>query len=110
MIAPPFIHPFDDDKLHEECGVFGIFGHHDSAAHTTLGLHALQHRGQGSAGIVTFDGMQYHSHRSLGLVGDNFSSAAVINRLGWGRASSCSLTPPPPLRCRGQQPSRAPRP
>ncbi len=81
MIAPPFTHPFDDDKLHEECGVFGIFGHHDSAAHTTLGLHALQHRGQESAGIVTFDGTQYHSHRSLGLVGDNFSSASVINRL-----------------------------
>ena len=81
MTAPPFTHPFDDDKLHEECGVFGIFGHHDSAAHTTLGLHALQHRGQESAGIVTFDGKQYHSHRSLGLVGDNFSSASVINRL-----------------------------
>ena len=81
MTAPPFTRPFDDDKLHEECGVFGIFGHHDSAAHTTLGLHALQHRGQESAGIVTFDGTQYHSHRSLGLVGDNFSSAAVIDRL-----------------------------
>ena len=81
MTAPPFTRPFDDDKLHDECGVFGIFGHHDSAAHTTLGLHALQHRGQESAGIVTFDGTQYHSHRSLGLVGDNFSSAAVIDRL-----------------------------
>ena len=86
MIAPPYIQPFDDDKLHEECGVFGIFDHHDSAAHTTLGLHALQHRGQESAGIVTFDGTQYHSHRSLGLVGDNFSSASVINRLK-GRAA-----------------------
>ena len=86
MIAPPFTHPFDDDKLHEECGVFGIYGHHDSAAHTTLGLHALQHRGQESAGIVTFDGTHYHSHRSLGLVGDNFSSAAIIARLK-GRAA-----------------------
>ena len=37
--------PFDDDKLHEECGVFGLYGHPDSAAHVALGLHALQHRG-----------------------------------------------------------------
>ena len=42
---------FDDNHLHEECGVFGIFGYGDAAAHTTLGLHALQHRGQESAGI-----------------------------------------------------------
>ena len=70
-----------DDKFHEECGVFGIFGHVDSAAHTALGLHALQHRGQESAGIVSCDGEHFHSHRGLGLVGDNFSSAAVINRL-----------------------------
>ena len=70
-----------DDKFHEECGVFGIFGHVDSAAHTALGLHALQHRGQESAGIVSYDGEQFHSHRGLGLVGDNFSSASVINRL-----------------------------
>ncbi|MFP6744000.1 MAG: amidophosphoribosyltransferase, partial [Alphaproteobacteria bacterium] len=65
----------------EECGVFGIFGHVDSAAHTALGLHALQHRGQESAGIVSYDGEQFHSHRGLGLVGDNFSSASVINQL-----------------------------
>jgi len=70
-----------DDKFHEECGVFGIFGHVDSAAHTALGLHALQHRGQESAGIVSYDGEQFHSHRGLGLVGDNFSSASVIDRL-----------------------------
>ena len=41
-----------DDKLKEECGVFGVFGHPDAAALTALGLHALQHRGQESAGIV----------------------------------------------------------
>ena len=70
-----------DDKFHEECGVFGIFGHADSAAHSALCLHALQHRGQESAGIVTYDGAQFHSHRGLGLVGDNFGSAAVIDRL-----------------------------
>jgi len=74
-------HPFDDDKLHEECGVFGIIGHSDSAALTALGLHALQHRGQEASGIVTFDGEHFHTHRALGLVGDNFSSEQVIARL-----------------------------
>ncbi len=72
--------PFDD-KFHEECGVFGIFGHPDAAAHTALGLHALQHRGQEAAGIVSFDGKEYHAHRALGLVGDNFNSADIINKL-----------------------------
>jgi amidophosphoribosyltransferase len=74
-------HPFDDDKLHEECGVFGVIGHTDSAALTALGLHALQHRGQEAAGIVTFDGDHFHTHRALGLVGDNFSSEKVIAQL-----------------------------
>jgi amidophosphoribosyltransferase len=69
------------DKFHEECGVFGIFGHPDAAAHTALGLHALQHRGQEAAGIVSFDGGQFFSHRALGLVGDNFNSADVIGKL-----------------------------
>ena len=57
---------WDDDKLREECGVFGIFGNDDAAAHTVLGLHALQHRGQEAAGVVTFDGRMFHSHRALG--------------------------------------------
>ena len=73
--------PFDDDKLHEECGVFGLYGHPDSAAHVALGLHALQHRGQEAAGIVSFDGTHFHSHRSLGSVGDHFSDATVIGQL-----------------------------
>ena len=47
---------FDDDKLHEECGVFGVVDHDDAAALTALGLHALQHRGQEACGIVTYDG------------------------------------------------------
>lgn len=71
----------DDDHFHDECGVFGIFGLEDAAATTALGLHALQHRGQEAAGIVSFDGEHFHSHRALGLVGDNFGSATVINRL-----------------------------
>ena len=79
-------HPFDpsaadSDKFHEECGVFGIIGSTDAAAHTVLGLHALQHRGQAAAGIVTHDGAQFFSHRSLGQVGDNFNSEAIISRL-----------------------------
>ena len=73
--------PFDDDKLNEECGVFGIFGHAEAAAHAALGLHALQHRGQEAAGIVTFDGEQFHSHRGVGLVGDTFSRRSVIEGL-----------------------------
>jgi amidophosphoribosyltransferase len=64
--------PFDDDKLHEECGVFGVFGHPDAGALTVLGLHALQHRGQEAAGIVTYDGTQFIAERHPGLVGDIF--------------------------------------
>ncbi len=71
----------DGDRLHEECGIFGIFGHPDAAAITALGLHALQHRGQEAAGIVTFDGQRYNSERRLGLVGDHFSKASTIARL-----------------------------
>ena len=71
----------NDDKLHEECGVFGIYNHEDSAALTALGLHALQHRGQEAAGIVTFDGTKFISERHPGLVSDNFTKASVINRL-----------------------------
>ncbi|CCG40245.1 amidophosphoribosyltransferase [Magnetospirillum molischianum] len=74
-------HPFDDDHLHEECGVFGIFGHPEAAAHTALGLHALQHRGQEAAGVVTFDGHQFHNHRGLGHVEDNFGNESVIRKL-----------------------------
>ncbi len=75
--------PFDldGDRLREECGVFGIFGHPDAAAITALGLHALQHRGQEAAGIVTYDGKRFHSERRLGLVGDTFSKRNVIEGL-----------------------------
>ncbi|MBX9774580.1 MAG: amidophosphoribosyltransferase [Xanthobacteraceae bacterium] len=71
----------DGDRLREECGVFGIFGHPDAAAITALGLHALQHRGQEAAGIVSFDSKRFHSERRMGLVGDNFSRREVIDRL-----------------------------
>ena len=77
----PTAFDLDADRLREECGVFGIFGHPDAAAITALGLHALQHRGQEAAGIVTFDGKRFHSERRLGLVGDAFSRRDVIDRL-----------------------------
>src|SRR5690242_1812181 len=80
MTVPAAFDP-DADRLREECGVFGIFGHPDAAAITALGLHALQHRGQEAAGIVTFDGKRFHSERRLGLVGDAFSRRDVIDRL-----------------------------
>ena len=69
------------DKFNDECGVFGISGTPDAAAHTALGLHALQHRGQEAAGIVSSEGGHFYAHRALGLVGDNFSDAAVMSRL-----------------------------
>jgi amidophosphoribosyltransferase len=71
----------DGDRLREECGVFGIFGHPDAAAITALGLHALQHRGQEAAGIVSFDGHVFHAEKKLGLVGDSFSDRNTIERL-----------------------------
>jgi amidophosphoribosyltransferase len=78
----PGYHPdLDGDTLREECGVFGVFGHTEAAAITALGLHALQHRGQEAAGIVSFDGTRFHSERRLGLVGDAFSRREVIDRL-----------------------------
>ena len=88
----------DDDKLHEECGVFGVWGVTDAAALTALGLHALQHRGQEATGIVSYDGQRFHSHRGLGLVGDNFSDAKVIaglpgaNAVGHNRYATTGAT------------------
>ncbi len=75
---------FDADTLHEECGVFGIFGHADAGALAVLGLHALQHRGQEAAGIVTFDKGRFIPERHAGLVGDVFgrNSPAAKNLKG----------------------------
>jgi len=74
-------HPFDDDHLKEECGIVGIYGVEEASAHTVLGLHALQHRGQEAAGIVTFDGQRFHAHRDLGHVADSFGKQAVVEQL-----------------------------
>jgi amidophosphoribosyltransferase len=75
-----------DDHFHDECGVFGIFGRQDAAAIVTLGLHALQHRGQEAAGIVSFDGTQFHVERHVGLIGDTFTKQSVLDRLPGSRA------------------------
>ncbi len=79
----PFLsHPFDDDKLKEECGVFGVIGVSDAANFTALGLHALQHRGQEAGGIVTYHPDHgFNSARRFGYVRDNFTNAAVMDTL-----------------------------
>ncbi|MEN2786698.1 amidophosphoribosyltransferase [Sphingomonas qilianensis] len=68
----------DGDKLHEECGVFGVSGSEGAAALVALGLHALQHRGQEAAGITSFDGHEFHTHRAMGHVAGNFDRDDVI--------------------------------
>jgi len=72
---------YDDDKLHEECGIFGVFNHPDASALTALGLHALQHRGQEATGVVSFDGSDFHIHRAIGLVSETLNQTHVIERL-----------------------------
>ena len=64
---------FTDDKMHEECGVFGIYSHSDDVAlNTYWGLYALQHRGQESCGIATTDGSHMEVRKGMGLVADVF--------------------------------------
>lgn len=71
------------DKFHEECGVFGIYGHPDAANLTYLGLYALQHRGQESAGIVSSDGKQLYGQKAMGLVADIFVEERIKKLLGY---------------------------
>jgi amidophosphoribosyltransferase len=74
-------HPFADDKLREECGVFGIYDAETAGAVVALGLHALQHRGQEAAGITSWDGAHFHTHRAMGHVAGNFDKDEVIRGL-----------------------------
>ncbi|MBE3639906.1 amidophosphoribosyltransferase [Mangrovicoccus algicola] len=77
-----FSNPFDDDKLREECGVFGVIGTAEAASFVALGLHALQHRGQEAGGIVTHaPGIGFNSDRRFGYIRDNFTSQDVIRNL-----------------------------
>jgi amidophosphoribosyltransferase len=71
------------DKFHEECGVFGIYGHPDAANLTYLGLYALQHRGQESAGIVSSDGKQLFGQKAMGLVADIFVEERIKKLPGY---------------------------
>ena len=87
----PPAHPFDtsylrddgnEDKLKEECGIFGVVGVADAANFVALGLHALQHRGQEAGGIVTYDPeANFQSARRFGYVRDNFTSQKVMETL-----------------------------
>ena len=78
----PPAHPFDDDKLKEECGVFGVLGTQDAANFVALGLHALQHRGQEAGGIVSFHPDHgFNSARRFGYVRDTFTSQDVMKTL-----------------------------
>jgi amidophosphoribosyltransferase len=79
-------HPFDDDKLREECGIFGVTGAETASAMVALGLHALQHRGQEAAGITSWDGESFHTHRAMGHVAGNFDRDDVIRGLPGGSA------------------------
>ena len=69
------------DKFREECGVFGVFNHPDAANLTYLGLYALQHRGQESAGMVTSDGLRLYAERGMGYVSDIFNNQEILKRL-----------------------------
>jgi amidophosphoribosyltransferase len=71
------------DKFHEECGVFGVYGHPDAANLTYLGLYALQHRGQESAGIVSSDGKQLFGQKAMGLVADIFVEERIKKLPGY---------------------------
>ena len=83
----PFGHPMrlpilSEDKFHDECGVFGVFGHPEASNLAYLGIHALQHRGQESAGIASWDGATVHLHKAMGLVADIFGQQALAGLPG----------------------------
>jgi amidophosphoribosyltransferase len=94
-----------DDKLKEECGIFGVIGHPEAARLTYLGLYALQHRGQESAGIVSSDGERLHAERGMGHVSDIFHEDRLaklpgdtaIGHVRYSTAGSVSLREAQPL-------------
>ncbi len=73
---------FREDRFHDECGVFGVYGHAEAANLTYLGLYGLQHRGQESAGIASSDGQRIYSHKGMGLVADVFDNESIKNLTG----------------------------
>jgi amidophosphoribosyltransferase len=85
------------DRFHEECGVFGVYGHPEAANLVYLGLYALQHRGQESAGIVSSNGKVLIAHRGMGLVADIFNSQVIeqlegTSAIGHNRYSTTGST------------------
>jgi len=76
------LNTFTDDHFHDECGVFGVFGHPEAANLAYLGLYALQHRGQESAGIVSSDGTELHLHRAMGEVEEIFQPSVLVTLPG----------------------------
>ena len=89
------------DKFKDECGVFGIFGHPEAANMTYLGLYALQHRGQESAGIAASDGAQVRVSQAMGYVADVFDGETLVAaaRARW-RSATCATRPPARASCR----------
>jgi len=78
----PYVHAPTTFEPREKCGLFGVYGANNAAELTYVGLFALQHRGQESAGIVTTDGDAFKTHRGMGLVGDVFESSALARLSG----------------------------
>ncbi len=93
--------------IHDECGVFGIYGHPDAATLGYLGLHALQHRGQESAGIATSDGEDVRLYKQMGLVADVFNvdvlktltGTSAIGHVRYSTAGSSTLLNAQPMKC-----------
>src|ERR1700732_4837955 len=73
---------YADDHFHDYCGVFGVFGHPEASNLAYLGLYALQHRGQESAGIVSSDGSELHMHRAMGEVEEIFQPSVLAKLPG----------------------------
>ena len=69
------------EQIKDHCGIFGVYGHERASELTYLGLFALQHRGEESAGIVTSDGKKLHLYKNLGLVGDVFHHHSTLESL-----------------------------
>jgi len=93
-----------DDKLREECGVFGIYGHSEASRMTYLGLYALQHRGQESCGIAVSNGRQIVSEREMGYVSEAFDQTRLIECREPARSATFVIQLPEKFRLRECQP------
>src|SRR5246127_1830853 len=96
---------YANDRFHDECGVFGVFGHEEASKLTYLGLYALQHRGQESAGIVSSDGAALYIEKGMGLVQEIFQpqilarlpGTAAVGHTRYSTAGDTSLTNAQPI-------------